>query len=104
MQVGNATFDLNSTYSVTLDRDERTKTIAVTAGTVTLDGNGHTLTTENGLNVAAGATLKPAGTIVGNVVNAGTLSPGESPGGSSFSSAIAAEGPMSLFRGGPTAA
>ena len=66
MQVGNATFNLNSTYTSRLDRDERTKTIAVNAGTVTINGNGHTLTTESGLSIANGATLNVQGKLANN--------------------------------------
>jgi hypothetical protein len=76
MQVGNATFNLNSAYAVALDRDELTKSMAVNAGTVTLDFNGHTLATESGLSIANGATLKGAGTILSDIINAGTLAPG----------------------------
>jgi hypothetical protein len=77
MQVGSATFSLSSAYAVTLDRNELTKTIAVDAGTVTIAANGHTLSTESGLSVAAGAMLKAAGTIGGAVLNSGTLAPGD---------------------------
>jgi hypothetical protein len=80
MQVGNATFDLDAAYAVALDRDERTKAIAVDAGTVTINSNGYTLTAESGLSIAAGATLEADGTIVGAIVNAGTLAPGASVG------------------------
>ena len=80
MQVGNATFNLNAAYAVALDRDERTKTIAIDAGKVTINSNGHSLTAESGLSIAAGATLKADGTIVGAIVNAGTLAPGASVG------------------------
>jgi hypothetical protein len=80
MQVGNATFNLSAAYAVALDRDERTKTIDIDAGTVTIDFNGHTLTAESGLSIAAGATLKADGTIVGDIVNSGTLAPGASAG------------------------
>jgi len=73
MRVGNATFDLNSAYTVALDRNELTQTIAINAGTVTINFNGHTLTTENGLSIANGATLKVDGTIVSDIINAGTL-------------------------------
>jgi hypothetical protein len=73
MQVGNATFNLNSVYAVALDRNELTKNIAINAGTVTINSNGHTLTAESGLSIAGGATLKGDGTIVGDIVNAGTL-------------------------------
>ena len=80
MQVGDATFNLASAYTVALDRNESTKTIAVGAGTVSIDFAGHTLGTENGLSIAAGATLKGAGTILGDVSNAGILTPGDSSG------------------------
>jgi hypothetical protein len=73
MQVGNATFNLNSVYAVALDRDELTKNIAINAGTVTINSNGHTLTAESGLSIAGGATLKGDGTIVGDIFNSGTL-------------------------------
>jgi hypothetical protein len=73
MQVGNATFNLNSAYTVALDRDELTKTIAISAGTVTINCNSHTLSTESGLSIANGATLKAAGTIMSDILNAGTL-------------------------------
>jgi hypothetical protein len=80
MQVGNATFNLNSVYAVALDRNELTQNIAINAGTVTIDFNGNTLTTESGLTIAAGATLKGNGTIIGNIVNDGTLAPGAGVG------------------------
>jgi hypothetical protein len=63
-----------------LDRDELTKTIAINAGTVTINCNGHALTTESGLSIADGATLKGADTIVSDIINAGTIAPGNSPG------------------------
>lgn len=77
MQVGNATFDLNGAYTVALDRNENTKTIAINAGTVTLDFSGHTLSTGSGLSIAAGAKLKGAGSILSNIVNAGSLAVGD---------------------------
>jgi fibronectin-binding autotransporter adhesin len=80
MQVGDATFNLNATYTVALDRDELTKNIAINAGTVTINSNGHTLTAESGLTIAGGATLKADGTIIGHIVNAGTLAPGAGVG------------------------
>ncbi len=80
MQVGDATFNLASSFTVTLDRDELTNSIAINAGSVAIDFAGHTLATESGLNVSNGATLKGAGTIVSDIVNAGTIAPGNSPG------------------------
>jgi hypothetical protein len=80
MQVGNAVFNLNSTYTVAFDRDERTQTISVSAGTVTLNLAGHTLTTDNGLSIASSATLKGAGTIFGDITSAGTVGPGDGVG------------------------
>ena len=71
MQVGNATFNLNSAYTVALDRNELTKVIAVNAGTVTIDFNSHTLATESGLIIANGATLK---CLVGGEINGAGLS------------------------------
>jgi hypothetical protein len=80
MQVGNAAFNLNSAYTVALDRDEMTKIISIYAGTVAIDFNGHTLSTECGMEVASSATLKGTGTIVGNILNAGKIAPGTCPG------------------------
>jgi hypothetical protein len=80
MQVGDAEFNLNTAYTVTLDRDERTRTMTVSAGSVTLSFAGHTLATDNGLSILSGATLKGAGTIEGDITNAGTLSPGNGLG------------------------
>jgi hypothetical protein len=80
MQVGNAKFDLNAAYTVAFDRDELTKTMAVNAGAVTLDLQGHTLTTESGLSIGPGAMLKGAGSIISDITNGGTLAPGNSPG------------------------
>lgn len=80
MQVGNAVFDLDAHYAVGLDRNELTKSIAIKAGTVTIDFNGHTLSTENGLTIDAGATLKGSGLILSDIVNAGKIAPGTSPG------------------------
>ena len=80
MQVGNATFNLNSAYTVALDRDELTKTVTISAGTVTINLNGYTLSTESGLSIANGATLKGTGTIISDITNAGTIAPGNSPG------------------------
>ncbi len=100
MQVGDATFSANAAYTVTLDRDETTKSIQANAGDVTLDLNGHTLKSlinskiENGIlrvndgtltstvEVNSGGTLAGRGTVAGPVtVNAGgTLSPGNGPG------------------------
>jgi hypothetical protein len=79
-QVGYAQFTMPSTYTVTLDRDECTRTISVDFGIVTFDCNGHTLTSESGLNIANGATLKGTGTIISDITNAGIIAPGNSPG------------------------
>ena len=73
MQVGSATFNLNSAYTVALDRDELTKTIAISAGTVTINCNGYTLSTESGLSIAVGAMLKENGSILSDILNSGTL-------------------------------
>jgi hypothetical protein len=73
MRVGNAIFNLNSNYTVALDRDESTTTMSINAGTVTIESNGHTLATKNGLNVAKAAVLQEAGTIVGDITSAGTI-------------------------------
>jgi hypothetical protein len=94
MQVGSATFDLNSTYTVALDRDERTKTIALSAGTVTINFAGHTLTTESGLSISSGATLHGAGTLVGDITNAGTIDPGSSPGTLNITGSLTSSGTL----------
>jgi hypothetical protein len=82
MQVGDARFDAPSAYTVSLDRHETTRSIAVNAGSVTIDFNGHTLTSLLGTTVADGATFGGAGTIVGDLalVDGAALSPGASPG------------------------
>jgi hypothetical protein len=95
MQVGNATFNLSAAYAVALDRDERTKAVAIDAGTVAINSNGHTLTAESGLSIAVGATLKADGTIIGDIVNDGTLAPGASVGTLSVGT-IAAPGSVTM--------
>lgn len=80
MQVGDATFDSAATYNVTLDRNEATRKVAFNAGEVTLDLNGNTLTAANGLTIAGDAKLAARGTVVGDVLNNGTLAPGASAG------------------------
>jgi hypothetical protein len=79
MQVGDATFDLDAAYTITLDRDELTETISVEAGTVTIDFAGQALSTESGMTIAKGATLKGNGTIVSDVLNSGTVAVGNGP-------------------------
>jgi hypothetical protein len=100
MQVGNATFDLSAAYTVALDRNENTRTIAINAGTVTLDFSGHTLSTESGLSIAAGAAIKGAGTIVSNITNAGHLLPGNSPGTLGITGNLASTGTLEFEIGG----
>jgi hypothetical protein len=73
MQVGQATFNLPGHYSVALDRNERTKSVAVQAGAVTLDLKEFSLSTESGLAISREATLETAGTIHGNLLNDGDL-------------------------------
>lgn len=73
MQVGSATFSLPGAYTVSFDRDESTKSMSVAAGTVSVDLQGHTLSTENGLSIAAAAVLNANGTLVGDISTAGTL-------------------------------
>jgi hypothetical protein len=84
MQVGDASFISPGSYTVTLDRDETTRSISIDAGSVTLDLAGHSLTGLMGTTIASGATLKVAGAaaanIIGDVANAGILAPGASPG------------------------
>jgi hypothetical protein len=89
MQVGDATFTANASYTVSLDRDETTRTITVDSGEVTLNLNGYTLSSLAGTTIANGATLSAAGTIGGGISNAGTLAPGTSPG------ALTLDGPLS---------
>jgi hypothetical protein len=82
MQVGDAMFSASSSYTVSLDRHERTRTIAVSAGEVELDFNGFTLESIQGMTVSGSAKFMGAGTIIGNVslAQSGTLAPGVSPG------------------------
>lgn len=80
MAIGDAVFNADASYTVALDRDETTDTVAINAGTVSIDFDGHTLTALNGLTVASGATLQGSGTIIGDVENDGTINPGSSPG------------------------
>ena len=94
MQVGDATFDLDATYTVALDRDELTKTMALDAGTVSIDFGGHTLGTESGLSIADAATLKGAGTIDGDITSAGTIAPGNSPGTLDIDGDLASSGTL----------
>lgn len=80
MQVGNATFDANAAYTVSLDRDELTNAINITAGTVTFNHNGFSLTATDGITIGSGAMLKSSGMIIGDVIVQGTIAPGNSPG------------------------
>jgi len=79
MQVGNATFITNGSYTVSLDRDELTNAVLISAGSVRINDNGFTLTALGGLTIAHGATLHGAGTIIGDVMVEGAISPGNSP-------------------------
>lgn len=80
MQVGNATFNQNAAYTVSLDRDELTNAVNINAGIVTLKHNGFTLTATDGVTIASGATLRGSGAIIGDVIVEGTIAPGNSPG------------------------
>jgi hypothetical protein len=80
MQVGDAVFNALADYTVSLDRDELTRTISVNAGRVNFEFNDHSLTSQNGLSIAVGATFAGSGEFIGNVTNSGTLAPGNSPG------------------------
>ena len=83
MSIGDATFSANDAYTVSLDRDETTKNIDVTAGTVTFNQGAFSLTALEGMNVSSGATLKNQGELIvetgltfqnaGTVVNTGTI-------------------------------
>jgi hypothetical protein len=78
MQVGGAVFDLNSPYAVSLDRNESTKTIAINAGSVTIDLGAYSLSIESDLTIAANACFAVTGTPVtvnvgGDLENNGTL-------------------------------
>jgi hypothetical protein len=67
---------------VSLDRNESTRSIAFVDGAVTLNTNGHTLASQNGLSIANGATVKfgngAAAAIIGDITNGGILSSGNS--------------------------
>jgi hypothetical protein len=82
MQVGEATFSANAAYTVDLDRNESTRSIAFLAGTVTLNTNGNTLASQSGLSIANGATVEfvngGAATFIGDIANGGILSFGNS--------------------------
>jgi len=80
MQVGNATFNANAAYTVSLDRDELTNHVQINTGTITFAHNGFTLTATDGITIADGAMLKGGGMIIGDVLVEGTISPGNSPG------------------------
>jgi hypothetical protein len=84
MLPGNATFSASATYTVGLDRNEATHSVAVAAGNVTLNLNTFTLTSELPVNIVSGASLTVVGsgvpTIVGAVSNGGTLSNGAGVG------------------------
>lgn len=80
MQVGNATFDANAAYTVSLDRNELTNAMQISAGTVTINHNGFTLTATDGITIGSGAMLKSSGMIIGDVLVEGTIAPGNSPG------------------------
>lgn len=80
MAIGDAVFSADASYTVTLDRDETSDTVAIDAGTVSINFDNHTLTAINGLSVASGATLQGSGTIIGDIENNGTINPGNSPG------------------------
>jgi hypothetical protein len=81
MQVGNAIFDLDSAYAVSVDRNESTKTIAVNAGSVTIDLGAYSLSIESDLTIAANAGFAVTGSSVtmdvgGDLENDGTLAIG----------------------------
>jgi len=80
MQVGNATFNVNAAYTVSLDRNELTNAVNINAGTVTINHNGFSLTATDGITIAHGAMLKGSGTIIGDVNVLGAIAPGNSPG------------------------
>src|SRR5690606_29160019 len=64
MQVGDALFNADASYTVSLDRDELTRSITVTAGAVALDFNGFALEAEDGVNIAADAALSGTGQLI----------------------------------------
>jgi hypothetical protein len=84
MQVGDAVFNASAAYSVSLDRNETTRSISVSAGDVTLNLNGYRLGTTLGSTIGSGASLKigssGAAAITGSITNNGTLAPGVSVG------------------------
>ena len=75
-----ALFNKAAAYNVAFDKDQVTRAASVSAGDVTFVLGAHSLTLTDGLTVGAGARLVSNGTIVGNVINAGSLAPGNSAG------------------------
>ncbi len=67
MQVGDAAFSANANYTVSLDRNESTRTISVTAGTVVLNTNGHNLESTATTSIGSGAMLAVDDSAGGNV-------------------------------------
>ncbi len=84
MQVGNAAFNSSAAYTVSLDRNETTRSITVTAGDVAFSLNGYSLSTSLGSTVGSSSRLRigssGTATITGGLTNNGTLGPGTSVG------------------------
>jgi len=78
MEMGNATFDLASSYTVSLDRDETTMSIDVFDGAVNIQGNGFQLATTTGdFTIGSNGTVTGEFDFFGTLVNEGTLSAGD---------------------------
>ncbi len=75
-----ATFDQAETYQVAFSSNATASEVNISAGNVTLALDSYSLTVDEGLLIASGATLASNGSIQGNISNAGTLAPGNSPG------------------------
>jgi hypothetical protein len=75
-----AIFNQNAAYTVAFSNNAEARNITISAGTVTLALGSYSLTLEGEATINPGARLVANGTIVGDVVNLGIFSPGNSPG------------------------
>jgi len=91
--------------TVHFDDDESASLVAIDDGHVTFELGTHTLalSTATGLSITSGATLASDGTIVSNITNAGTLSPGNSPGTLNINGNLVNTGTLSFELNGLTA-
>jgi autotransporter-associated beta strand protein len=96
------------TLAITSPVNTLTGTVAVSAGTLLINGVLSPSTSATGLTVAAGAMLGGSGNIYRNVTVTGTLSPGNSPGvmtiwGSATGLTLASGATMRMELNGPAA-